>query len=192
MIQVMGIDPSLTATGFCLPDGQCFTVATGTASRGDTRRADLSRQTRYYLRGHRVDLAVIEVPAMERFRSGDAALAVGMAHGVIRALLAEFSVPVARINPQLLKMFATGSGNAGKLTMTAAANRQRRATWPSEDGYTNITDDNQADAWWLREMGLWRHGVRGGLDLTVDEFLHPAQIRDRCVADSKGAKWPGW
>lgn len=190
--EVIGIDPSLKATGICLPDGSTFTLATGDAKRGDTRLHDLRKALRYYLRKAPARLAVVEVPT--QFKSGDAALAAGMAQGIVREILVEFAVPFGKINPSLVKKFATGRGGGpetDKLHMIAAANRHRFALHGPADGtYDNLDDDNQADAWWLREMGLWHLGVRR-LDPMQDTITTPHLIRDETVKDSKGAKWPG-
>ena len=180
MIEVIGIDPSLTATGVCLPDGTCTTIKTGGAHRGDQRLHDLRRAMRYYLRAWPARLAVIEVPG--QFRSGDAALAAGMVQGVIREILVEFQLPFGKIHLTKVKQFATGKGDADKATMVAAANRHRDAD--------PLTDDNQADAWWLRQIGLWHLGEKT-LDPSQDEWLNPHLLRDEIDRNPKGAKWPG-
>lgn len=187
--EVIGIDPSLKRTGLCFPDGSTTVIATGGAELGDTRLYDLSRQLRYYLRVWPATLAVVEVPA--RFQSGDAALAAGMAQGIVRAMLVEFRVPFGKINPTLVKRFATGRGDADKKVMVAAANRHRGAA-AVRTGLPEvaITDDNEVDAWWLRQMGLWHLGHKL-LDPGQDSVLSPEIIRDAAVAGRKGAKWPG-
>jgi Holliday junction resolvasome RuvABC endonuclease subunit len=183
--EVIGIDPSLKATGLCFPDGSTQVIRTGDADRGDARLWDLSRQLRYYLRSWPAQLAVIEIPG--QFRSGDAAMAAGMVQGIIRTMLIEFRLPFGKIHLTKLKMFATGHGGGGetdKAHMIAAANRHR------ERFAVPITDDNEADAWWLRQMGLWHLGVRD-LDPACDASLIPNTIRDAVVNDSKGVRWPG-
>lgn len=206
--EVIGIDPSLRATGICLPDGTTFTIKTGEAAVGDYRLNLLEKALRYYLRSFPARLAVVETPGdMGGFRSIDAAMAAGMAQGVIRLVLGEFRIPFGKINPTLVKKFATGHGGGSetdKAHMIAAANRHRIA--PHVTPHMNLrgepncpgckgerldplTDDNQADAWWLREMGLWYLGVRH-LDPANDTILNSEIVRRACVADRKGAKWP--
>jgi Holliday junction resolvasome RuvABC endonuclease subunit len=191
VIGVIGVDPSLRATGLCLPTGECFTIATGEANLGDIRLLDLRRQLVYYVQSSlgrgRVPLAVIEVPA--QFQSGDAALAAGMAQGICREVFVESGIPIAKVNLSKVKMFATGHGDASKPQMILAANYYR-ARLEAGPNYRDLTDDNQADAWWLREMGLWHLGVRR-IDGSGDDILNGHIVRDGAVAASKGVKWPG-
>lgn len=195
MNAVIGGDLSLKRTGICLPNGQTFHIATGEKVRGDYRLHDLGRAWRHYLRANPCDLAVLEHPV--RFQSADAAIAVGMAHGVCREILAELRIPVALINPSTLKMFACGKGSADKAEMIAAANRHREArrAWPGAPEIRPIVDDNEADAWWLRAMGLWHLGERV-VNESADSFLHADTVREKAchgpwkVEGKSGAKWP--
>lgn len=189
---VMGGDLSLRKTGICLPDGQTTLIATGEAKHGDLRLTYLKTRWRHYLRSSLCDLMVLEIPT--RFQSADAALAVGMAQGVCREILADLRIPVALINPTTLKMFACGKGSADKTEMIAAANRHRYATMP-RTFYADITDDNEADAWWLRAMGLWHLGHRIPVE-SCDGFIGGDTVRERnCHGPWKtegkaGAVWP--
>jgi len=187
VIEIMGGDLSLTATGLCLPDGSMATLKTGPSSRGDARLPDLGRAFRHQLRAWPVALMVLELPG--RFKSADAALGVGMAHGIVREILAEFRVPVAFIAPAVLKMFATGKGNADKAEMVIAANQARNADGTGQE----ITDHNQADAWWLRQMGLWKYGARHLDEIGATDFDGHG-IRHKAVfgpwRKDGGAKWP--
>lgn len=195
--RIMGVDGSLTETGLCAPDGTLYTIPTGASNRGDHRLVDLDRQVRFYLRRHPVDVAVMERANMLSMRSQASAIALGMAQGVIRKCLAEFGVPVAFVVPATLKMFATGSGVADKPTMIAAANRHRdhvtRLDVTPSSVLAPITNDNTADAWWLRQMGRWFYGWRD-LSETCDDFLHGDQVRDKCTRGpwpkSQGVVWP--
>jgi Holliday junction resolvasome RuvABC endonuclease subunit len=196
MTAVTGWDISLAATGVRLPDGHTFTIhTTDRLTRGE-RLHELRLAARHYLRRGHVDLAVIEkVPPM--VRQVDTAVALGMAQGVIRELLAEFRVPVADVVNSTLKRFATGRGDADKGQVVAAANRHRLARHRRVGAgmLLDITDDNEADAWWLGEMGLWWSGARH-LDESADAFIGGAALRDRCVhgpwpGHGQGAKWPG-
>jgi Holliday junction resolvasome RuvABC endonuclease subunit len=196
--EVIGIDPSLKRTGLCFPDGSMAVIATGDAHRGDHRLHDLRQALRYYLRSWPAQLAVIEVPA--QFKSGDAALAAGMAQGIVRELLVEFQVPFGKIHPSTLKLFAVGRGSgpdSDKAHMVAACNRHRENDsrhWTARSGepeYVAITDDNEADAWWLRQMGLWYLGRPDELDPSRDSILNSTIVRDAAVKGPKGVKWPG-
>jgi Holliday junction resolvasome RuvABC endonuclease subunit len=184
VIRVLGLDPSMSATGVALPDGRTYTISTGAANRGDARLTEIRRAMMYYLRGQVVDLAVIERPIS--YQSGDVTIILGMVHGVIREVLAEYKVPRAIVNLKTVKLFATGRGGADKAEMILAANANRRGLDP-------IDDDNQADAWWLRQIGLFRHGVRT-LDPAVAGFPGADGIRNQCVngpwPKTEGVAWP--
>lgn len=193
MISVLGVDPSLRATGVCLPNGQCFTIKTGESRRGSDRLVELRKAMRYYVREQAPDLAVVELPA--DFRSRDAVGAAWMAQAIVREALAAEAVPTGFLHPGRLKIFACGRGDADKADMVAACNRHRQVSYPFDDGqYAEITDDNQADAWWLRAAGRWRAGERNHLDPACDSFLNGDTIRDHAVNDpgkhGRGAEWP--
>lgn len=180
---VLGVDASLTATGLCLPSSNTFVIKTGGAGRGDFRLTELRRSLSYYLRSATVDLAVVE--DLPTHSKGNVAV-LGMAHGVVRELLAEYRIPRGLIIPATLKKFATGNGACDKRDMIAAANMIR----PDRDP---ITDDNEADAWWLRQMGRWWLGAKD-LDEIGQRDFDGHGTRHRCVfgpwKSIGGAKWP--
>jgi Holliday junction resolvasome RuvABC endonuclease subunit len=184
MIEIMGVDPSLTHTGICLPNGSTGSIVTGDAKRGDRRLYDLERAFRHYVRSWPCALAVVEdIPFSSKGNTAGAAFG----HAIVRLILAEFGIPVALIVPATLKMFATGRGNADKPEMVAAMNRHDPLKVPP------TKDHNQADAWWLRQMGLWWQGDRR-LDPMMDEIIGSDAVRQKCVfgpwRKSPGAKWP--
>ncbi|MFF5404565.1 Holliday junction endonuclease [Streptomyces misionensis] len=139
--RILGLDLSITATGYALPDGQ-----TGTFKgpwKGDWRLVAI----RTAIAGHAdaIDLAVIEdLPTHAK-----AAGITGMVHGAVRTVLMEYGVPYALVTPATLKAYATGKGNADKTAMAIAA--LKRAD-------REFADDNQCDAWWLRAAGLDWYG----------------------------------
>ncbi|PSL04156.1 Holliday junction resolvasome RuvABC endonuclease subunit [Haloactinopolyspora alba] len=166
-MNVLGIDPSLTATGVCLPDGKTYTMKS--RLKGDDRLESIYLRLLVDVEDHwPVDLAVIEDLPVNAKSAG----LTGMAQGVIRMALASAGVPVARISPATLKKFATGKGNADKTAMLAATPDQYRGSFG---------DDNQVDAWWLREAGrAW---------LGDSPFFGPYQ--GEAVLDVlRKAKWP--
>lgn len=71
--------------------------------------------------------------------------ALGELGGVIRLALHEAGVPYVDVPPSSLKKYACGKGNANKGEMLAAAIRRLDYEGAS---------DNEADALWLRAMGL--------------------------------------
>jgi Holliday junction resolvasome RuvABC endonuclease subunit len=136
-LRVLGLDLSITATGYALPDG-----TTGTFKgpwKGDWRLVAIKTA----VAGHTdaIDLAVIEdLPTHAK-----AAGITGMVHGAVRAVLLEAGVPYVLITPATLKAYATGKGNADKTAMAIAALKRTGREFP---------DDNQCDAFWLRAAGL--------------------------------------
>ncbi len=189
--RVLGVDPSLKATGVCLPDGWTFTIKTGEAIVGDRRLHILRTALRTYVRrALPLDLGAIEVPT--QFRSGDAAIAAGMAQGICREVLIEYGVPYGLVHPTSVKMFGTGRGDADKALMIATADRHRKHRAYLGEVTEAVGDDNQADAWWIYQMCRRYFGV-DDLDPDLDEWLNPHLIREAKTKPGKitGAKWPG-
>ncbi|MCM1943187.1 Holliday junction endonuclease [Streptomyces sp. G3] len=159
--RILGLDLSITATGFALPDG-----STGTFKgpwKGDWRLVAIKTA----VAGHAdaIDLAVIEdLPTHAK-----AAGITGMVHGAVRAVLLEAGVPYALVTPATLKAYATGKGNADKTAMAIAALKRAGR---------EFGDDNQCDAWWLRAAGLDQYGAA---EITV-----PQAQRDRLAK----VAWP--
>lgn len=101
---------------------------------------------------------------------------------MVRHSLWRDGVPYVLVPPSSLKLYATGSGNAGKEQMLAAA--RRHFDW--FDG-----DDNAADAAWLAAMGYdaldrpvavpnhgYRHRAMGGAFWPVLDALRPPAVVD--------------
>ena len=138
---VLGLDLSLRHSGIAYPDGSVITVETRDL-RGPQRWAMIFDAITPGLFGT-LDLAVIE---------GYAYAAVGQAlfdlcelGGLVRWELYRAGVPWLVVPPTTLKKYATGKGTANKSSMVVAA-RERL-------GYGGV-DDNEADAMWLRAIGL--------------------------------------
>lgn len=89
-------------------------------------------------------LTVIEGYAMGTQRQAHS-YAIGELGGLVRWHLWTQEKPYVEIPPATLKKFATGKGNAPKDAMLAAAIRKF--------GFEG-SDNNEADAWLLRCMGL--------------------------------------
>ena len=88
-----------------------------------------------------VDLVVIE----DFVTRSPAASLLGMVHGAVRLHLWGRGAEFVMVPPASLKRYATGKGNATKADMRMAL-FQRAGL--------DVRDDNAADAWWLRAMGL--------------------------------------
>lgn len=137
---VMGIDPSISATGIARPDGLLVVVG-GAAELGDVRLCRIYDAVRDICAETRVALAVIE----DLPKHAQAAGITGMVQGVVRLALQQAGVPYARIVPSTLKKYATGDGRADKSDLRMAL--YKRAALDERN-------DNLVDAFWLRHMGL--------------------------------------
>lgn len=143
---VIGVDPSLSSTGLACHDGRLETIKTKT-EWGDRRLVHLSAGICDELGRIDMDawpvLAILEDLPVNAMSAGK----TGQAQGVIRLALAEAgeSALALSIAPATLKKFATGKGNANKAQM-----RERFQV----DTGTDNKDDNQVDAYYLRQYGL--------------------------------------
>lgn len=143
--KVIGVDPSLTATGLALVDGTTSTVKYRPDTVGDWRLLTISNAleeatTETLPFGDTVDLAVIEDLPTHAHGAG----LTGMVQGIVRLQLMCTGVPYITIPPSTLKKYATGSGNAGKPDMRMELYKRTGL---------DIKDDNQVDAFWLRALG---------------------------------------
>lgn len=160
---VLGLDLSLTAPGFCLPDGTAFTLKTNIKD-GDRRLVHIAETIRSIAK-ERPTLAVIEDLPVH----GKSAGITGMVHGAARTVLIEAGIPYALISPATLKAYATGTGAGDKTAMALAAFKRAGV---------EFQDDNQCDAFWLRAAGL-------------DWLGQPVVDLPKAQRDRLGkAKWP--
>jgi Holliday junction resolvasome RuvABC endonuclease subunit len=141
---IVGLDLSLTATG--VANGRTTWTIDPGALRGPARLDLIARKVRDAAQDAR--LVAIEGYAFGR-PHGMAAL--GELGGVIRWMLWNLGIPYAEVPPASLKRYATGKGNAPKQDVLAAAIRRGGDLF---DG----SDDNRADAWWLRAMAMDNYG----------------------------------
>lgn len=154
--KVLGLDVALNKTGVASGSGELWTSQGGS---GDGRLVRLYEDVQAEV--WRTDLAVVEDLPMRAHSAG----LLGQAHGVVRMALYEAGVPYVLVVPSTLKKYATGSGNANKEAMLAAVPIEHA------DRFADLTDDNQVDAYWLREIGV-------------------AKLEGRPVPDA--VKWEGW
>lgn len=140
MTNVIGIDPSITATGIADAVGR-LSVAGGPAHMGDKRLSAISYAVAAVAGNGGADLAVIEFLPAHMSGAG----ITGMVQGVVRNVLLELDVPYVLVTPSTLKKYATGRGDADKADMRMAL--YQRA------GIDQRNDD-MVDAWWLRAAGL--------------------------------------
>lgn len=140
--RVIGLDLSLTATGIALTSGTHTIRAT---TQGLARLREITRSvTDWAICGGPAALAVVEGPAYSRALGAGHHEAAGL-WWMVRSALDDLGVPVAVAPPTTLKKYATGKGNATKPDMRMALYQRTE---------TDLRDDNQVDAWWLRALGL--------------------------------------
>jgi Holliday junction resolvasome RuvABC endonuclease subunit len=146
-IDVMGVDLSLVATGLALPDGTTKTLKNRLT--GPARIAYIVDAICDEMQPFSGDLVtVIEGPFIHSKHSRGM-LGTFALHGVLEDRLHRAQEPYTFVPPSCLKKYATGSGNAGKSMVLVAAIKRL-----SYDG----ADDNEADAAWLRQMGVDWYG----------------------------------
>jgi Holliday junction resolvasome RuvABC endonuclease subunit len=141
-VNVVGLDLGLTATGYASLQGS---GTVGPKLRGVQR---LSWFYAWVERFARADLVVIEDYAFHGHMAHSHEL--GELGGVIRLRLLQLGVTFVAIVPSSLKLYATGKGNAKKEAVLAEAIRRL--------GYDG-SDHNEADALWLRAMGMEAMGA---------------------------------
>lgn len=113
MIPVVGLDPSLRATGLALPDGELLTITTPSCSTLDDRIERIRHVVgKVGVRARIGALVVIEGPAFGMNNKATHELAGLWWALVVR--LAEQGNQIAVLSPGQLKKFATGSGRASK------------------------------------------------------------------------------
>ncbi|GAA3441033.1 Holliday junction endonuclease [Planomonospora venezuelensis] len=140
--RVLGVDPSLTATGIAHPDGHTERVTCGDL-RGTGRLAWICSAVMGPVTTG-VDLVVIEGPSYGSMSGAGHHEAAGL-WWLIAYHLDGRGVPYAVIPPSSLKKYASGKGNATKADMRMAL-FQRTGM--------DLRDDNQVDAAWLRAAGM--------------------------------------
>lgn len=145
---VGGIDPSFTGTGIAAPDGTTMSVRFS----AKPKQFDQQQWKRYRAK-------VITAAVYSRLWSCDLIVIEGFSYGsvqgredlgylghLIRDALDDMRTPWLEVQPRSLKKFATGSGTASKDEMREAA--------IDELGLDPTATDDEADAIWLREIGL--------------------------------------
>lgn len=145
--KVIGLDLSLNGTAWCTSRESTEVLVFRNRKadpKGDSRLVFIRSALDMVLSEAWFDLAVIE--SLPPYGKGSASL--GLVHGVVREVVASHMIKAVTVTPSSLKLHATGSGRASKDQMMAAL----VLAHPDLDCLE--WDDNQVDAWWLRDAGL--------------------------------------
>lgn len=151
MTVVVGVDPSLTATGIAgAGHALCWAIThpskghnADTLAERDKRLARITDTVAEHASGAR--LVVIEGPALSRGAGSSTWDRAGLWWRIVHRLHAA-EIPVAVCPPSTRCKWATGRGNADKAAVAVAVARM----WPA----ATLDDDNQADALALATMGM--------------------------------------
>ena len=160
---VVGIDPSLTATGVAVlrppagaetPNRPALHTLGENGRAGATtvdRAARIDRQVRRVLAAVPASTSLVVIELLDTFMPGRGALTdrIGLWWALVRAV-GRAGVPLAVVHTGTLKSWATGDGRADKKAMVQAA----RELWPT----ATIRNDNEADALLLSTMGAMHIG----------------------------------
>lgn len=146
MTSVIGLDLSLTSTGVATADGTMTIVSEpyGTSLyQRHLRLGELLDQITAVLPSGLVTV-VVESPSLGQKRQAGTLDRNGLWWLVVSSLIID-GVRVVEATPATVKKFATGKGTAPKPDLRMALYKRAGL---------DIADDNQVDAWWLRQIGL--------------------------------------
>jgi hypothetical protein len=203
MIRVGGLDPALSTTGVAWPDGTFSTLrppALPTRPKGEPARCvdrarrlqDIERLFVVEARRHppTAELWMLEGYSMGGAR-GYAAAYTAEGGGVLRLRLVEVGArEILEIPPSRLKKYATGDG--GKKTDKAAMLAAAIAAVVRPRGvlFYLPTNHDEADAFWLRQLGVDLVAELEGTYVPVEEGLEQirAEIRGHYAGAVRGLR----
>lgn len=145
---VIGLDLSLTETGISTPEETTHLKTPASKIKGMRRIQAIldfvwKKITPYY------ENPLVMVEGYSYGSRGNAMISIGELGGIVRFDLWGKGIEYMEVPPSTLKIFAAGKGNVGKTEVVVAA-RERL-------GFDGM-NDNEADARWLRELGLHLQG----------------------------------
>ena len=138
MAKVVGIDPSLTSTGFAARDraGRLRAHALGDADlRGMPRLVALRNGISRHLDRVQPDLVAYEGYALGFRGKSNTIFDLGELGGIVKLLILERGIDILLIPPNNLKLFATGKGNADKAQVALALEKQLGVKFSTSDQY---------------------------------------------------------
>lgn len=146
----MGIDLALLHTGLALPDGNLHTLTIGSTLKGYRRHQAMVSAVRTFIANAQPNLIVLEAYNIGAGkRTPIALIRAAEVGGILRTSIALTGIPRGEVPPSTLKKYATNNGAAKKDAMIESAVLDAFAT-----NQQSPHDDHQADAYWLRHIGL--------------------------------------
>lgn len=141
---VLGIDPSLTATGLVVFDGEKIVKQELLSSKlkGISRVIDLEQKFIKFMTENKVSLVCIEGYAYG-MTDGSMLASLGELGGALRMYMEKAGVRYLNVSPGTLKKFVTGKGNSKKQLMLMFTLQR----WGIP-----FTDDNLCDAYGLSRI----------------------------------------
>lgn len=140
MIEVLGLDLSLRATGWADSSGVGVARPKTKGVERLEEIVDWLNVRLYYMQP--AELVLIEGYSYGSKNGGER---LGELGGVVRLNLYGRGIPYVEVPPTSLKKYATGVGNASKDAVLISGVKRSGI---------EFTDNNACDAFWLRQMGL--------------------------------------
>lgn len=144
MRPILGIDPSLTSTGY---SGCGLTGTLHSRENGVRRLDDLAEALTNLVLTCPQPLAVV-IEGYSFASKNSQAHAIGELGGVYRLTLHRLGIPFVEVPPTSRAKFATGRGNASKSEVISSLSARTGIVWSGKGA------DDMADAYVLEEMGL--------------------------------------
>lgn len=179
-LRIVGLDLSLTATGVADPDGARTIKIPLPPKATDAQRVERLHKLTCAIdvATRNADVVVLEGYGYGSVRTSDGngrslntshAHSLGELGGVVKVCLYQRGIPFAIVPPTVMKLFATGRGNASKEDVLIAAVKR---SW-------QVRNNNEADARWLQAMGDVQYG-------TADRIVLPTKNEKALLS----VRWP--
>lgn len=175
-VRVLGIDPSLSSTGFAYEvDGQLYTGRIDPGKLRDGARLAYMRKALSEVLDHaRPTIAAYEHYSFGSRGNSSNAYSTGELGGILKTLLWERGVDVMLVAPKSLKKTITGNGNADQ-GKGKEHKPEMRAALKEKFGY-DIEQNDEADAFALMLVGKIR--FIGGLPEGIRKQLRLEALRE--------------
>lgn len=148
-LRIVGVDPGLSCAGVArLEDALAVPIRPRRSDVAYERHWRVATEVLSFALSSGADLAVLEDYAPHA-KGINSTLVAGEVGGLIRTLFTVRHVPFVVVRPNVLKLYATGRGNADKDAMVDAARARL------EVDLSGRKVDDLADAYWLADLGRW-------------------------------------